>query len=376
MDDYDYISEKMIQLAALGAKGDSEKVKIQALRLIRTLQAKRHPLADRLKSAMFSEAGEAEKPYIRKVKDSGVGVNAPPPIDKESGSELLNVEDPVTLPAGFIGSSEVKGPINLVLSERKKLKEMLAAGITPTSKLLFTGPPGVGKTVCAKYIAQQLKRPLLTLDLATVVSSLLGKTGNNIKSAINFSRERPCVLLIDEIDAVAKMRDDSSDVGETKRLVTVLLQELDQWGNENILIAATNHSHLLDPAIHRRFDQIIDFRRPSSDDLRKVGMALIKGRDDMPKEWIIFLTLIMEGTSYSDFQREVNNLRKSCFLYGEDGAQDYMRSLLERNSDKFDKDKRKLMAVKLVRESKLSQRAASRITSIARGTLKNALEAV
>lgn len=374
MDDNEYFYEKLIQLVALGAKGDSEKVKIQVLRLIRTLQAQKHPLADRLKSAVFSETEPAEQSYIRKVKDNGV--SSPVPTDKESGNELLNVEDPVTLPNGFIGSSEVKGPINIILSERKQLKGMLSAGITPTSKLLFTGPPGVGKTVCAKYIAKKLNKPLLTLDLATVVSSLLGKTGNNIKAAIDYSRKMPCVLLIDEIDAVGKMRDDSSDIGETKRLVTVLLQELDRWGNDNLLIAATNHFHLLDPAIHRRFDHIIDFQRPTSDDLKKVGLALIKDQDNTPKEWILFLTLVMEGTSYSDFQREVNNLRKSYYLYGEDGAQNFMSSLIKRNSTKIDKEKRKQIAVNLVRNSKISQRAASRITSIARGTLKNALEAV
>ena len=375
MDENDYLFEKLIQLAALGAKGDGEKVRIQALRLIRSLQAENNPLANRVKSAVFSEdEPSSEKSFIRRARDNGI--NSPIPIDKESGNELLNVEDPVKLPTGFIGSSEVRGPINLIINERKKLKGIIAAGITPTSKILFTGPPGVGKTVCAKYIAQKLNKPLLTIDLATIVSSLLGKTGNNLKTAFTYASERPCVLLIDEIDALAKMRDDNSDIGETKRLVTVFLQEMDKWNDNNLLIAATNHYHLLDPAINRRFDQIIDFNRPSSEDLKKVGLALIKDKEHTPKEWILFLSQVMENTSYSDFQREVNNLRKSYFLHGEEGAQEYISSLLKRKSSKIDKEKRKLIAVKLVKENKVSQRAASRITSIARGTLKNALEAI
>lgn len=368
-----YIFEKLIQLAALGAHGNSEKVKIQALRLVRTLQAEEHPVASRLKDAIFRDVGENGASIVRQAQ--GPGLTSPIPSDKETGLDILNVEDPVKLPMGFIGSNEVKGPIDAVLSERKKIHELIAAGITPTSRLLFTGPPGVGKTVCAKYIAKKLNRPLLTLDLATVISSLLGKTGNNIKSAMRYAREMPCVLLIDEIDAIAKMRDDNSDVGETKRLVTVILQELDQWQGDNLLIAATNHYHLLDPAIHRRFDQTIEFKRPTRENLKKVGLSLINQNENVPREWVIFLSIAMEGTSYSDFQREVNNLRKSYFLYGENGAQKFVESLLNKEASSFDKEKRKKIAVQLVRENRVSQRAASKITSIARGTLKNALEA-
>lgn len=373
MDEKSFALDKLIHIAKLGAAGDGEKVKIQAMRLIRILKEQNSPLAEEIKNAVFSNSQDNTSRSIRRVKDNGI--SSPPPVDKDSGSEILNIDDPVSLPAGFIGSNEVKGPINLVLEERKKLKAMMEAGIQPTRKLLFTGPPGVGKTVCAKYLAQKLKLPLLTLDLATVVSSLFGKTGNNIKEAINYARNRPCVLLVDEIDAVAKMRDDKSDIGETKRLVTVLLQELDRWNENNILIAATNHYHLLDPAIHRRFDKVIEFQRPSSEDLKKVGLALVPKAGDLPREWMHLLTLIMENTSFSDFQREVNNLRKSYFLFGEDGVQDYFTSLLNSSAFDLDKDKRKVMAVKLVQERNLSQRAASRITSIARGTLKLALEA-
>lgn len=368
-----YIFEKLIQLAALGAHGNSEKVKIQALRLVRTLQADGHPVAGRLKEAIFDEAGENGASFVRQVQ--GKGISSPIPSDKETGLDILNVEDPVQLPMGFIGSEEVKGPIDSVLSERRKIDELLAAGIEPTSRLLFTGPPGVGKTVCAKYIAKKLNRPLLILDLATVISSLLGKTGNNIKAAMQYARETPCVLLIDEIDSVAKMRDDSSDVGETKRLVTVILQELDLWHGDNLLIAATNHYHLLDPAVHRRFDQTIEFKRPTRESLKKVGLSLIKQYENVPREWVLFLSIAMEGTSYSDFQREVNNLRKSYFLHGESGAQRFVESLLQKDSGTFSKDARKKIAVQLVRENRISQRAASKITSIARGTLKSALEA-
>ncbi|KAG1531821.1 hypothetical protein G6F50_016490 [Rhizopus delemar] len=91
-------------------------------------------------------------------------------------------------------------------------------GLTPTRSAIFVGPPGVGKTLKARWLAAQLKVPLYVLDLTAVMSSLLGKSGTNLRAAIDFAKREPCVLLLDEIDAIAKRRSDDSDVGELKRL--------------------------------------------------------------------------------------------------------------------------------------------------------------
>lgn len=373
MDEFRDVIEKLVQITKIGALGDGEKVRIQALRLVRSLREAGNPLAELIQKEVFSQRFDQDASNsIRRVKDSGL--SSPIPADNETNSELLSVEDPVNLPNGFISSEEIKGPLNLLISERKNIKKLFDAGITPTSKILFTGPPGVGKTVCAKYLAQKLKVPLLTLDLATVISSYLGKTGNNIRKALDYAKHRPCVLLLDELDSIAKKRDDSSDVGETKRLVTVILQELDQWQGNNILIAATNHYHLLDPAVQRRFDQIVEFERPSIDDLMRVGTTLTSA-DQLPKAWLYFIASLMERTSYSDFQREINNLRKILLLEGETGALAHLRFLLERHCPTDDRAQRKNLALLLVKKGKSSQRTASKITGVSRDTLRSALTA-
>src|ERR1700733_11402427 len=141
------------------------------------------------------------------------------------------------------------------------------ADLHPTKSALFVGPPGVGKTLAARWIAKKLNRPLIVLDLSAVMSSFLGRTGNNVRNVLDYAKGVECIFLLDEFDAIAKRRDDAVEVGELKRLVTVLLQEIDEWPSSGILIAATNHPELLDPAVWRRFDLIVKFPMPAEDQL-------------------------------------------------------------------------------------------------------------
>ena len=150
------------------------------------------------------------------------------------------------------------------LDERASAALLLDAGLEPPKTLLLSGPPGVGKTVTAGYLAYRLDLPLVTLELAAMMSSFLGKTGQNLRELLDHARASNCVLLLDEFDALAKRRDDQSDVGELKRLVNVLLLELARWPPSAVLVAATNHPQLLDPAVARRFDVVLELHYRSS----------------------------------------------------------------------------------------------------------------
>lgn len=120
----------------------------------------------------------------------------------------------------------------------------------------------MGKTLTARWLAAKLEVLLYVLDLTAVMSSLLGRSGNNLRTALDFAKRSPCVLLLDEIDAIAKRRSDDTDIGELKRLVTVILQEVDEWPATGLLLAATNHPELIDPALWRRFDLVVEFKMP------------------------------------------------------------------------------------------------------------------
>ena len=126
----------------------------------------------------------------------------------------------------------------------------------------------MGKTMAAQWVATQLGLPLAVLDLSSVMSSLLGKTGINLRHAFDYAKQSECVLLLDELDAIGKRRGDDSDVGE--RLVTVLLQQVDDWPDGAGLILG-NHPELLDAAVWRRFDLAVPFPEPDTE-LRRASI--------------------------------------------------------------------------------------------------------
>ena len=231
------------------------------------------------------------------------------PVDADSRRGLLKEEAAVVLDHEPIWSPEIASKLDRVIEERRLATKLRLAGLEPMKALLFKGPPGVGKTMACQWIARELGLPLITLDLATVMSSLLGKTGSNVRAVVDYGRGFPCVLLLDEFDSIAKRRDDERDVGELKRLVTVLLQAIDEWPSTSLLVAATNHPELLDPAVWRRFDLQLDFENPSEPAITEFLRA-----ENVQTTTATELAAIYAGSSYADLRRSVQNARKMAIL--------------------------------------------------------------
>ncbi|WP_256776795.1 MULTISPECIES: ATP-binding protein [unclassified Stenotrophomonas] len=300
-----------------------------------------------------------------------------PPTDPDSNLDLVRIEDEPRPLHTLIWDPAVDRQVRQLVAERKGLLRLQENGLSAPKSVLFCGPPGVGKTESAREVAAALGLPLVILDLATILSSLLGKSGNNLRQVFQYAKRTPCVLLLDEIDAIAKRRDDSGDIGELKRLVTVLLQEIDLWPSTHLMIAATNHVQLLDTAVIRRFEQTINFPRPDALQLSALGNSLgSNGSAKMPAGWTTLLAEVLADTSYSDFVRDLNKVRRSAVLGGQKEGASAIKEIVQEKIDAMSKEARKRVAVSLVQDVKLPQREASRITKIARDTLKSALQGV
>ncbi|WP_218276678.1 anti-phage ATPase IteA [Pseudomonas sp. MPR-ANC1] len=175
------------------------------------------------------------------------------PVDGESHLHTVDVSHPMEEETSLLLPSAIASRVSEFIANVQRYDELARVNAAMPSRLLAYGLPGTGKTKLARYIAAKLRLPLLTVRCDTLVSSLLGQTSRNLRRVFEFAQQRPCVLLLDEFDALASARGNDRDVGELQRVVIALLQNIDAITESTVVIAATNHDRLLDPAVWRRF---------------------------------------------------------------------------------------------------------------------------
>lgn len=232
------------------------------------------------------------------------------PRDRDSMLELYEIIHPDEHIDEVILPPKQKELLLQIIAEQKNSEVLLQQGIAPTNRLLLCGPPGCGKTMTAMSLARELQSPMAYVRLDGLVSSFLGQTSTNLRKVFDSVRNQRIVLFLDEFDAIAKKRDDANELGELKRVVTTLLQNFDNLPEHVFLIAATNHQHLLDPAIWRRFNVTIMLNLPDNEE----RLTLIKKwLNEYPSSYeidIAFITKLTEGMNGSQIKDLIKNATK------------------------------------------------------------------
>jgi len=290
------------------------------------------------------------------------------PLDSETRLPLIREEHPVVLVNEPILDGAVESVLRQIVDEHRSRQRLLEAGLAPTRTALLVGAPGVGKTLAARWIARELDLPLLVLDLSSVMSSFLGRTGVNVRRVLDYARSVPAVLLLDELDAVAKRRDDTTEIGELKRLVTVLLQEIDSWPDGALLLAATNHADLLDPAVWRRFDIVLDFPMPDHRAM-EAGVKAFLDEPEADGDVVALIARLYDGENLSRLERDVFRARRAATMSGTSSVD----ALVNMAKDRFARlptSVRGPAAARLLETTDLSQRAVHELTGVSRDTLR------
>ncbi|QCS47645.1 AAA family ATPase [Enterococcus faecium] len=361
---YKYIPDLILS----AFEGDKDLVEMSSLNIIRLMKKEDPDTAKKIVEIISNYQSGASL-----TRSHGV---APLPKDEDSSLNLVSIEKIENFDSKIFLSKQYERIIEDFLNDRLHSKELLKHGILPANSLLLSGPPGVGKTFLAKYISFKTGLPLITLDLASTISSYLGKTGKNIKGIIDYAQNQPSILLLDEFDALAKRRDESGDLGELKRIVNVLLKELENWPSNCIVIAATNHPELLDDAIWRRFSTKIQMDLPSKAERYSLWKYYLDETIvEIDDKFISVLSDILIDVTPADIEQiSLGALRKQIIS----GGNIYTNIFLGIKDFKGESDKQinKVFAKKLHKEfgNTLTQREIADILGIGSSTVNRYLK--
>lgn len=248
----------------------------------------------------------------------GMSKDLPMPVDSESRVALADVIYPNENNIEVILSKGNADKLNSFILSYQNADKLNSLGIGVSNTLLLYGPPGCGKTKCAYLIAKQLNLPLIVARLDSLISSYLGTTAKNIRMLFEYAQKTPCVLFLDEFDAIAKARDDSNELGELKRVVNSLLQNVDSMSSDSLLLAATNHEQLLDPAVWRRFDYKLEIELPDADAIGKMIDLFTNGSNALSAKEKAELAVAFHGLSGADVEEVVKKAFRSSVIHGKE----------------------------------------------------------
>jgi len=297
------------------------------------------------------------------------------PVDHESRLNIVDIYYPNKKDLDIVLSPNLSTKLDKFINSVNHKEKLIEGGITVNTSLLLYGQPGVGKTSIAKYLSSKLEKPLVIARFDAIVSSLLGNTAKNIRKIFDFARGKNCILFLDEFDAIGKARDDNRELGELKRVINSLLQNIDTYSVDNILIAATNHQELLDKAIWRRFNSIISVGLP---DYEIINQILEKEFiNNLPDFWHdekkkTNIIEVLNGKTPSDISNIISNTKANNIINSKDtiGLEDILLEIFHFENHSESQDK----LILFLNENGATQSNIASLLNISMRQVRNALK--
>ncbi|MDR0529539.1 MAG: ATP-binding protein [Zoogloeaceae bacterium] len=300
------------QLIKSGTSGDEAGFRSASESVIREEREKNHHLlANDLERLLHGN--QSKLACIRNFHTIGVL-----PSNKDNDLPLMEVRLANREEKDLILTDVARSALEEILAEHNRADLLRSYGMQPAQKLLFCGSPGCGKTLTAEVIANALSLPLVLVRLDSVISSFLGETAANLRKVFDYIAAKPVVVLFDEFDALTKDRGDSADHGELKRSVNAVLQMMDGYCGESILIATTNYESLLDKAVWRRFDEVIYFEMPTLEQIKQLLILKLSGVHHNFASADTKTATLFKGMSHADIERVLRRAIKDMILSGQD----------------------------------------------------------
>lgn len=301
-------AQQLISLLKSHVEGDDEQFLTIALQAAASEARRGHgKVAVQLRELVDAARANKDRPSKRRV--------APVPLAQPRGdlANLIVVRYADVRLSSMVLPDVIEGRLRRVLREQRQRHRLLSHGLTPRRKLLLIGPPGSGKTMTASALAGELHLPLFTVQLDALMTKFMGETASKLRMVFTAMAETKGVYFFDEFDAIGARRAERNDVGEIRRVLNSFLQFLEEDESEGLVIAATNHPELLDPALFRRFDDVIEYALPSAEVVMRILQARLATFDTEGLDWDAVLAEAA-GMSQAEISRVAADAAKLVVL--------------------------------------------------------------
>lgn len=249
--------------------------------------------------------------------DVGAGQLVPLARPRGEVAKLLQVSHPDNRLVDMVLDAGIHARLERILKEQRMFARIREHGLSPRRKLLLVGPPGTGKTMTASVLAGELGLPLFLVRLDALITKFMGETAAKLRQVFDAITDVRGVYFFDEFDAIGSQRGLANDVGEIRRVLNSFLQMIEQDQSNSLIVAATNHPEILDYALFRRFDDVIEYHLPTADQ----AASLIRSRLGrfVPKPFPLKKVIeTVDGLSFAEIRRAVDEAIKEAVMHDED----------------------------------------------------------